>query len=88
MGSVHTPQLLDRAGRLVAQLEQALRSRAEIDQARRVMMSRTGASAQEAFDKRRVMSQNRALKLTEVAREVVGQAVRRARARHTETTAD
>lgn len=82
--SVHNAQLLDRAERLVAQLQQALTSRAEIDQALGVMMSRTGATAPEAFDKLRALSQARSVKLTEVAHDVLGEAVRRARARHTE----
>lgn len=83
--SVHNAQLLDQAERLVAQLQQALTSRAEIDQALGVVMSRTGATAQEAFDKLRALSQTRSVKLTEVAHDVLGEAVRRARARHTET---
>lgn len=82
--SVHNAQLLHQAERLVAQLQQALTSRAEIDQALGVVMARTGATAQEAFDKLRAQSQTRSIKLTEVAHEVLGQAVRRARARHTE----
>ena len=86
--SVHNAQLLAQAERLVSQLQQALTSRAEIDQALGVMMSRTGASAQEAFDKLRELSQSRSIKLTEVAREVLGQAVRRARALHTEAPVD
>lgn len=86
--SVHNAQLLAQAERVVAQLQQALTSRAEIDQALGVMMSRTGASAQEAFDKLRALSQSRSVKLTDVAREVLGQAVRRARARHTDPLTD
>ncbi len=80
--SVHNAQLLDQAERLVAQLRQALTSRSEIDQALGVVMSRTGATAQEAFDKFRALSQTRSVKLAEVAHEVLGDAVRRARARH------
>ncbi len=86
--SVHNAQLLAQAERLVAQLQQALTSRAEIDQALGVMMSRTGATAPEAFDKLRELSQSQSVKLTDVARDVLGQAVRRARARHTETATD
>ncbi len=86
--SVHNAQLLDRAERLVEQLQQALVSRAEIDQALGVVMSRTGATAQEAFERLRALSQTRSVKLTEVAREVLGEAVRRARARHTEAAAE
>lgn len=85
--SVHNAQLLDQAERLVAQLQQALTSRAEIDQALGVVMSRTGATAQEAFDRLRAQSQTRSVKVTEVAHEVLGEAVRRARARHAETAA-
>lgn len=86
--SVHNAQLLDQAERLVAQLRQALTSRSEIDQALGVVMSRTGATAQEAFDKFRALSQTRSVKLTEVAREVLGDAVRRARARHAEAATE
>ena len=86
--SVHNAQLLDQAERLVAQLQKALISRAEIDQALGVVMSRTGATAQEAFDKLRDLSQTRSVKLTEVARDVLGEAVRRARARHAEAATE
>lgn len=82
--SVHNAQLLGQAERLVAQLQQALTSRAEIDQALGLMMRLTGATAREAFDKLRVQSQTRSVKLTDVAREILGEAVRRARAQHTE----
>jgi len=86
--SVHNAQLLDQAQRLVAQLRQALTSRLEIDQALGVVMSRTGATAQEAFDKFRALSQTRSVKLTEVAHEVLGDAVRRPRARHAEAATE
>lgn len=86
--SVHNAQLLNQAERLVAQLQEALTSRAEIDQALGVVMSRTGATAQQAFDRLRAQSQTRSVKLTEVAHEVLGEAVRRARARHTETATE
>lgn len=82
--SAHNAQLLDQAERLVAQLQQALTSRAEIDQALGVVMSRTGATAQEAFDRLRAQSQTRSVRLTDIAHEVLGQAVRRARAQHTD----
>ena len=51
-------------------------------------MSRTGATAPEAFDKLRSQSQTRSIKLTGVAHEVVAEAVRRARARHTEAATE
>ncbi len=86
--SAHNAQLLDQAERLVAQLQQALTSRAEIDQALGVVMSRTGATAQEAFDTLRTQSQTRSVKLNDIAHEVLGQAIRRARAQHTQPPPD
>ena len=53
-----------------------------IDQAVGVLMSRTGATADEAFDRLRAMSQSGHVKLHVVARSVMDEAVRRARARH------
>jgi GAF domain-containing protein len=82
--SVFNAQMLAQAERLVAQLQEALTSRAEIDQAMGVLMSRTGGTPADAFDSLRTMSQSRSVKLTDVAREVVGEATRRARARHTQ----
>jgi GAF domain-containing protein len=80
--SVYNAQMLAQAERLVGQLQEALTSRAEIDQAIGVVMSRSGGTATEAFESLRAMSQSRSMKLAEVAREVVGEAARRARARH------
>jgi AmiR/NasT family two-component response regulator len=58
-----------------------LTSRAVIDQALGVLRSRTGATAEEAFDRLRVMSQSQHVKVVEVSRVLVEEAVRRARAR-------
>ncbi len=80
--SVSNAQMLAQAERLIVQLQEALTSRAEIDQALGVLMSRSGLSAGEAFDRLRSMSQARSKKLSEVARELLGEAVRGARARH------
>lgn len=80
--SVANAQMLAQAERLVGQLQDALTSRAEIDQAMGVLMSRSGVPAAEAFDRLRAISQARSVKLADVAREVVGEATRRARARH------
>jgi GAF domain-containing protein len=82
--SVFNAQMLAQAERLVGQLQQAMTSRAEIDQAIGVLMSRSGGTAAEAFESLRSMSQSRSVKLAEVAHEVVGEAIRRARARHTQ----
>lgn len=82
--SVFNAQMLAQAERLVGQLSDALTSRAEIDQAIGVLMSRSGGTAAEAFESLRTMSQSRSVKLVDVARSVVGEATGRARARHSQ----
>ena len=79
--TVHNAQVLASSRRLTAQLGEALTSRAVIDQALGIVMSRTGAGPEEAFDRLRAMSQARHVKLAEVSRELVDEAVRGARAR-------
>jgi AmiR/NasT family two-component response regulator len=54
-----------------------------IDQALGILMSRTGSTPDQAFDRLRDRSQTDNVKLREVAQRVVDEAVRRARARHT-----
>lgn len=80
--SVSNAQMLAQAERLASQLTEALTSRAEIDQALGVLMSRSGLSAADAFDRLRAMSQSRSMKLADVARDLLGEAIRRARAAH------
>jgi GAF domain-containing protein len=79
--SVHNAQVLARSQRLAEQLTEALTNRAVIDQALGVLMSRSGASAQEAFDRLRAMSQTQHVKVADVSRTLVDEAVRRARSR-------
>ena len=79
--SVHNAQILAESQRLAEQLGAALTNRAVIDRALGVIMSRTGASAEEAFDRLRRMSQSQHLKVAEVSRVLMDEAVRRARAR-------
>lgn len=79
--SVGNAQILARSQRLADQLAEALTSRAVIDQALGVIMSRTGAGPDEAFDRLRAMSQSQHLKVSEVARVLLDEAIRRARAR-------
>ena len=79
--AVHNAQVLAASQRLTAQLGEALTSRAVIDQARGIVMSRTGANSAEAFDRLRAMSQAQHVKLAEVCRVLVDEAVRGARAR-------
>ena len=83
--SVHNAQVLAQSQRLADQLGQALTHRAVIDQAIGVLMSRSGATPEEAFDTLRVMSQSQHEKVAEVSRVLVDQAVRRARGRHAGT---
>ncbi len=79
--SVHNAQVLAQSQRLAAQLQEALTSRAVIDQALGVIMSRTGGSPEEAFERLRAMSQAQHLKVAQLSRVLVDEAVRRARAR-------
>jgi len=79
--SVHNARILAESQRLAEQLEAALTNRAVIDQALGVIMSRTGATPEEAFDRLRTMSQSQHVKVSEVSRVLVDEAVRRARAR-------
>jgi GAF domain-containing protein len=79
--SVQNAQLLAQASRLSSRLQSALTGRATIDQALGILMSRTGCTVAEAFDKLRAMSQTENRKSTAVAQSLIDEAVRRARAR-------
>lgn len=81
--SVQNAQALFQARRLATHLQAALTSRATIDQALGILLSRTGGTPEEAFDRLRVLSQSRNEKLAIVAQSIVEEAIRRARARHT-----
>jgi GAF domain-containing protein len=80
--AVQNAQVLAQTKRLAQQLQAALTSRAVIDQALGILMSRVGSTAEEAFDRLRERSQADNVKLRDVAQRVVDEAVRRARARH------
>jgi GAF domain-containing protein len=80
--SVQTSQALFQARRLATQLQAALTSRATIDQAIGILMSRSGGTPDEAFDRMRSVSQAENQKVAVVAQRIVDEAVRRARARH------
>jgi GAF domain-containing protein len=80
--AVQNAQVLARTRRLAAQLRIALESRGVIDRAVGILMSRTGSTEQQALDRLRSLSQNEHHKLAVVARQVVDEAVRRARAAH------
>lgn len=79
--SVHNGQLLDHARQRTSQLQRALSSRAVIDQAIGIVRSRSGATAEEAFDRLTRLSQAENIKLHVVAERLVEEAVRRAKAR-------
>ena len=82
--SVANAQLLAQAERLTTQLQVALTSRAMIDQALGVIMSQSGVTSEQAFERLRHQSQTRSVKLADVAGELLAAATRRARARHAE----
>jgi len=83
--AVHNAQLLARAQTLAHQLQTALSTRPLIDQAIGIMRARTGDTAEEAFARLRALSQTEHVKLADVAARIVDEAVRRARARHSQS---
>ncbi len=83
--SVQNAQILAQALELAGQLEKAMATRSVIDHAMGLLMGRTGCTPAEAFTKLRTISQHENRKLPVVAQQVLDEAVRRARATHTET---
>jgi GAF domain-containing protein len=79
--SVYNAQLLAGAQERTARLQRALVSRAVIDQAIGIIRSRSGGTAEEAFERLVEMSQTENIKLHVVAERLVEEAVGRARAR-------
>jgi GAF domain-containing protein len=79
--SVYNAQLLAIAHERTLRLQRALESRAVIDQAIGIIRSRSGGSADEAFERLTHISQTENVKLHAVAERLVDEAVRRARAR-------
>jgi GAF domain-containing protein len=79
--SVHNSQLLERAQQRTKQLQNALGTRAVIDQAIGIIRARSGVGEQAAFDRLVRMSQAENMKLHVVAERLVDEAVRRAVAR-------
>jgi GAF domain-containing protein len=80
--AVQNAQVLAQTRRLASQLQAALETRGVIDRAVGIMMSRTGSTEQEALDRLRSLSQHEHHKLAAVARRIIDEAVRRARAAH------
>jgi len=83
--AVQNAQVLAATKRLAARLQAAVNSQAIIDQAVGILMGRSGYTADQAFDRLRQLSQTQNTKLSMVARSLVEEAVRRARARHTDS---
>lgn len=84
--AVQNAQILAQTQRLAARLQSVLTNRAVIDQAIGILMSRSGVSQDEAFSRLRLLSQREHAKVAVVADDIVREAIRRARARHTEQT--
>ena len=82
--AVQNAQVLAATKRLVTALQASLTAQTVIDRAMGIVMSRSGCSADEAFDRLRRLSQTQNTKLVVVARSLVDEAVRRARSRHTD----
>jgi GAF domain-containing protein len=84
--AVQNAQILAQTQRLAARFQSALTNQAVINQAIGILMSRSGVSADEATERLRALSQRGQMKLAAVADGIVREAVRRARARHTDET--
>jgi GAF domain-containing protein len=80
--AVHNAHVLAQTRRLANQLQTALEIRGVIDRAVGILMSRSGTTEHEALERLRSLSQHEHRKLAEVARQIVDEAVARARARN------
>ncbi len=78
--SVQNAQVLFQAQRLAGELQTAMVTRAVIDQAVGIVMSRSGCGPSEAFDRLRAISQRENTKLSVVSQRMVDDTVRRVRA--------
>ena len=79
--AVQNAQILAQTQRLAGDLQAALTTRAVNDQAIGILMSRSGITAKEAFDRLRIASHNEHRIVSAVATGIVDAAVRRARNR-------
>ena len=78
--AVQNAHVLAQTQRLASQLQSALELRGVIDRAVGILMSRSGSAEHEALERLRTLSQHEHRKLSEVARQIVDEAVARARA--------
>jgi GAF domain-containing protein len=79
--AVHNAQILNQANVLVEQLKTAIATRPVVDQAIGLIRARTGVASEVALSRLRAISQRENVKVVEVARRMVDEAVRRARSR-------
>ena len=79
--AVQNAQTLAETRRLTENLQRAMINRAVIDQAIGIIISRTGLTPDEAFERIRARSQNEHIKVSAVAASIVDAAARRARGR-------
>lgn len=79
--AVQNANALAAAVHLAQNLEKALHSRSDIDHAIGIIISRTGCTREEAFDRLRTISQRDGRTVRDVAAALVDDAARRARAR-------
>ena len=79
--AVHNAQILNQANVLVEQLRTAIATRPIVDQAIGLIRARTGLTSEESLARLRSVSQQENVKVVEVARRMVDDAVRRARGR-------
>ena len=77
--AVQNAQLLEQTRRLAAQLTATLETRMVVERAVGIVMSRSGVSEEEALQRLRTLSQHEHEKLVTIARNLVEEAVRRAR---------
>ncbi len=80
--AVQNAQVLAQTQRLTEQLRSALNTRAVVERAVGIVMSRSGVDEHEALSRLRTLSQHEHRKLPQVAQQIVDEAVRRARSRH------
>ncbi len=78
--AVENALVLDQTRRLARQLEQVVHTRGSVDRAVGIIISRTGATPEEALARLRRISQAEHLKLSTVADRIVEEAAARARA--------
>lgn len=79
--SLQNARALSSAARLTEQLEMALSNRSVIDQAIGVLISRSGCTGAQGYDKLRSLSQSEHKKVAVVAEAMVGEAMKTARSR-------